>query len=433
MLKIIVKNLIPLIMNHKFNKRVLRDKLININSEAAYILKPDVFENEYDLVLNSFKKYYDKVNIAYSFKTNYVPNFLNIVKNKKGYAEVVSIMELELALKVGFLPQNIFFNGPFKHHEETLNYLRLGVLVNVDSYDEFKWIEDFAKKSKIICRVGIRLNFSLTDSPSRFGIDINDEIINEIIHKSNSSEFLSLESLHYHYASRSLSAWKICMDKFISFLDQIDSQIYNDLKYISLGGGMFSRMNNYIEEQLSFYIPSFDEYAENSIQYLAEYLDQKSYNFSVKPQILIEPGTALASKAIDFVVQVVSIKKINGNFYINTTGSKYNMNPSPNRINSPIQILNFNIKNSKDLKNAKLCGYTCIESDIIHNNFNGNISVGDLIIFKEVGSYSVVMKPPFILPDVAIIQFNDERNIYEIIRDKQTFNDIFSSFKIFSK
>ena len=43
------------------------------------------------------------------------------------------------------------------------------------------------------------------------------------------------------------------------------------------------------------------------------------------------------------------------------------------------------------------------------------------------------MKPPFILPDVAIIQFNDERNIYEIIRDKQTFNDIFSSFKIFSK
>lgn len=109
------------------------------------------------------------------------------------------------------------------------------------------------------------------------------------------------------------------------------------------------------------------------------------------------------------------------------------MNPSPNRINSPVQILNFNIKNSIDLKNAKLCGYTCIESDIIHNNFNGNISVGDLIIFKEVGSYSVVMKPPFILPDVAIIQFNDERNIFEIIRDKQTFNDIFSSFKIFSK
>ena len=57
------------------------------------------------------------------------------------------------------------------------------------------------------------------------------------------------------------------MDKFISFLGNSDSQIYNELKYISLGGGMFSRMDNYIKEQLSSYIPSFNEYAKNSIQY----------------------------------------------------------------------------------------------------------------------------------------------------------------------
>ena len=42
------------------------------------------------------------------------------------------------------------------------------------------------------------------------------------------------------------------------------------------------------------------------------------------------------------------------------------------------------------------------------NNFNGNICIGDIIIFKEVGSYSVVMKPPFILPDVPIIQFDNK-------------------------
>ena len=148
-------------MDYLANKIILKDKLKNIGSEAAYILKPNIFVNEYDLLLSSFKRYYDKVNIAYSFKTNYIPNFLNIVKNKEGYAEVVSIMELELALKVGFLPQNIFFNGPFKHQEETLNYLKLGVLVNVDSYDEFKWIEEFANISieqfvqTIFCQIAI--------------------------------------------------------------------------------------------------------------------------------------------------------------------------------------------------------------------------------------------------------------------------------------
>ena len=222
------------------------------------------------------------------------------------------------------------------------------------------------------------------------------------------------------------------MDRFISFLGQIDSKIYKDLKYISLGGGMFSRMDKYIEDQLSLYIPTFNEYAETSIKYLADYFE-KNHSELLKPEILIEPGTALASKAIDFVAQVVSIKKINGSFYINTTGSKYNMNPSPNRINSPIKILNFNPKNSIKVNNAKLCGYTCIESDIIHNNFNGNICIGDIIIFKEVGSYSVVMKPPFILPDVPIIQFDNKRNEFETVRDKQTFDDIFNNFKFLNR
>ncbi len=419
-------------MDYKSNRILLRDKLEELRSEAVYVAKSNVFENEYDFLLNSFKKYIERVNIAYSFKTNYIPNFLKIVKDKEGYAEVVSIMELELALKVGFLPCNIFFNGPFKHQEETKNFLRQGVLVNVDSLDEFKWIEKFANESKINCRIGIRLNFNLSDTPSRFGIDIDDEAINKIINRSNRSEFLSLESFHYHYASRKLSAWKDCMDKFISFLSSIDSNTYENLKYISLGGGMFSRMSEYIKEQIPYDIPSFNEYAESSIKHLSKYLETQSHPRATKLEILIEPGTALASKAIDFAAHVVSIKKINGVTYVNTSGSKYNMNPSPNRINSPVEILNFDPESSVNLKNAKICGYTCIESDIIHDNFNGNVSVGDIIIFKEVGSYSVVMKPPFILPDVAMIEFNNKLNKFEIIRNKQKFKDIFSNFKFFN-
>ena len=408
--------------------KLIHEELKNINSEAVYISKPENFETEYDLLINSFRKHYDNVNIAYSFKTNYIPDFLNIVKNKKGYAEVVSIMELELALKVGFLPKNIFFNGPFKHKKETLEFLSLGVLVNLDSYDEFKWIEKFANDSKIKCRIGIRLNFNLSQNPSRFGISINDKSIQEIITKSNSNKYLSFESLHYHYAPRKLSMWKTCAKEFVSFLDNLDLVVISNLKFISLGGGMFSRMDNYIQKQLPFDIPSFDEYANNSVKYLVDYFNSKQ-DLSFTPEILIEPGTALASKALDFAVQVVSVKNINNEFYINTSGSKYNMNPSPNRINSPTEVYNSNINNAIHVKKAKLSGYTCIESDIIHDDFSGDIAKGDTIIFKEVGAYSVVMKPPFILPDVAIIQFNKVTNCYDLIREKQTFNDVFYNFK----
>lgn len=414
-------------MEHNYS-RLVHEELEKIDAEAVYISKPDIFETEYDLLLNSFRHYYKNVNIAYSFKTNYIPNFLNIVKNKKGYAEVVSIMELELALKVGFLPENIFFNGPFKHINQTKEFLSLGVLVNVDSYDEFKWIDEFASNSKIKCRIGIRLNFNFPETPSRFGISINDKAIKEIFAKCNSNQYLSFESLHYHYAPRNLSIWKKSSKKLVSFLDDLDLRILSKIKYISLGGGMFSRMDDYIKSQLFFDVPSFDDYACNSVKILIDYFVSKRA-FSKTPEILIEPGTALASKAVDFAAQVVSIKGINNCIYINTTGSKYNMNPSPNRINSPLEVYNSSVGNTRYVQNAKLSGYTCIESDIIHDDFTGNIAIGSTLIFKEVGAYSVVMKPPFILPDVPIIEFDKSLLCFGVIRNKQTFNDVFDNFK----
>jgi diaminopimelate decarboxylase len=69
-----------------------------------------------------------------------------------------------------------------------------------------------------------------------------------------------------------------------------------------------------------------------------------------------------------------------------------------------------------------------LDFDIIHDNFSGLVANGDTIIFKEVGAYSLVMKPPFILPDVAIIQFNQAKNSFDLIREKQTFNHVFQNF-----
>ncbi len=51
-------------------------------------------------------------------------------------------------------------------------------------------------------------------------------------------------------------------------------------------------------------------------------------------------------------------------------------------------------------------GYTCIESDYIYKNYNGDLAEGDYVIFGNAGSYSVVLKPPFILPNFAIVELS---------------------------
>ena len=53
--------------------------------------------------------------IGYSYKTNYLPSLIKEMSNLGAYAEVVSRLEYDLALKIGVKPNKIIFNGPLKH------------------------------------------------------------------------------------------------------------------------------------------------------------------------------------------------------------------------------------------------------------------------------------------------------------------------------
>ena len=80
----------------------------------------------------------------------------------------------------------------------------------------------------------------------------------------------------------------------------------------------------------------------------------------------------------------------------------------------------------KNVSDADIVGYTCIEGDVLFRGYSGSISVGDMIIFKNCGSYSVVMKPPFILPDFPIV--NVVGNETKLAKRAETFEDIFNVY-----
>jgi len=192
--------------------------LESFSCEAAYVLNKEMFNEEYFKVLKAFRAKYSKTNIAYSFKTNYIPDLVNEVRKNQGYAEVVSSMELKLAQKMGFKNSNIFFNGPFKHREFTKNFLLNGGTVNVDSLSEFNFIKHFAESEKVKVNIGIRLNFNSEQYTSRFGVDIDSSDIDSILQHSKESKFISIISIHCHYAPRGIDKWEFCTKKMILFL-----------------------------------------------------------------------------------------------------------------------------------------------------------------------------------------------------------------------
>ena len=52
--------------------------------------------------------------------------------------------------------------------------------------------------------------------------------------------------------------------------------------------------------------------------------------------------------------------------------------------------------------------------------------MGDFVVIENCGSYSLVMKPPFILPNFAVLDINDDK--IEVIKRAETFDDLFHTF-----
>ncbi|HRF70485.1 MAG TPA: pyridoxal-dependent decarboxylase, partial [Candidatus Pelethenecus sp.] len=71
---------------------------------------------------------------------------------------------------------------------------------------------------------------------------------------------------------------------------------------------------------------------------------------------------------------------------------------------------------------------TCIESDYLYKNYNGDLAEEDLIVFDNVGSYSIVLKPPFILPNFPVVDLSDDK--VEIIKREENFDDLFHTYKM---
>jgi len=409
-------------MNLSFN---VLDSINYDHGESFYLLDSKVFSNNYDEFLGAFQDIYPKTTIGYSYKTNYTPKLCKIIDDKGGYAEVVSDMEYSLALNIGVEPSNIIVNGPYKPKKDLERFLLNGSIVNLDSYKEVGLFEEIANEhpNKTML-IGLRCNFDINnDNISRFGINVSDDEFYETFDKLNKLPNVKIMGIHCHYPDRNLESYIHRVDKILELADKLF-----DLppKYIDIGGGYFGKMDDSLKKQFNS-VPAYSHYASAIATKFNDFY--RDFDEQDKPTLILEPGSALVADTMKFVAKVVDIKNIRGSHIAMTSGSKFNIGLLSSSVNMPLTIFS----NSKDrviYESIDISGYTCIESDYLFKNFNGAISEGDYLVFSNVGSYSIVFKPPFILPNVPVLEYNNAIAKFEVVKRQETVDDIFRTFKI---
>ena len=387
--------------------------------DAFYMLESKQFRQNFVELKSEFTNIYPNFNIAYSYKTNYTPKLCRIVNELGGFAEVVSDMEMEIALRIGVEPKNIIWNGPFKNAKKVEQLLVMGGTVNIDSAYEIDLIAEIAQKyPNHKLNIGIRCNFDVNDGiVSRFGFDTQSEDFNRAIALFGEYKNLYLIGMQCHFATRRLDTWRPRAEGMLALIDRLGIVP----EHIDLGGGLFGKMADSLKAQFDSEIPTYKQYAEAVAPVFAEHFK----NTENKPMLLIEPGSALVGDCMHFAAKVVNIKDVRDKAIATLLGSIYNINPTLNKKNPPIEVYSMGGE-QKEYTDLDFGGFTCIESDYLYRHYSGKLAKGDMVVFGNVGSYSVVLKPPFILPNFPIIDISEGE--LEIIKRGETFDDLFHTF-----
>ncbi len=389
-----------------------------------YVYDEDVFVGNYTALLTAFQRYYKPTAIAYSYKTNYMPSICARVHQLGGFAEIVSRMEYEVVRALGIGNERVIFNGPCKDTYTIQSVLLGGGIVNIDSPADLAAVLMIARKHRrSTLRVGLRCNFSGSRLPfSRFGLDVDGPEFHRAIVALRAQTNIRLSGLHCHYPNRDLASFRARTESLLQVCDSVWNEAPD---FLNIGGGFAGRMPTALASQFNYQIPTYRQYAACVAQTIAA---RFKISAGKQPQLFIEPGTGVVANCLSLVTRITATKSVRDVRIAVCSGSMFNTSPTAKSIALPIRIVGPRKKKSNQRTRTHIVGYTCIEGDYLARGLRGNVLVNDFAVIDNVGSYSIVMKPPFILPNAPIVQLRDAGKAYRIIKRAERAADVFRTF-----
>lgn len=298
------------------------------------------------------KKIFPKSSIAYSYKSNNLAQWCQIISNHVLYAEVCSIDEMKLARNDGF--KRIIFDGPLKMTAELLKAIELGAFVEIDNFNEYERIVELCQQYKLTCCVHVRLSHYYDDNLSRFGLSLSEatELLDLLIHKSN---YITLGGFHLHVGSNLPNAEKIC-NAIIQYQELIS-------KYMPVNGTL----------NLGSGIPADSFFSSNEISTPEPEVFFSSIHDTLKIcfdsaceqwHYIFEPGRHLVEDFGYFIGKVTSTKNRYG---VDVAQTNIGINWIPSIRNWDHSFTSFHDNNSlnNELNEYIIAGFNCFECDCL--------------------------------------------------------------------
>lgn len=401
----------------------------------------------------AWKRLIVPMEILYSVKTNYLPFLLRTLRDEVDGADVVSGYELRAAVKAGYPASRICFNGPMKTEDEIDEALRHGAVVHVDSPSDLDAIERASRGRTIEIGVRVHPGTNVYDSPdptfesaarkrasnAKFGWPLGSPGLDRLLQRIHASDRVRLTRLHAHLGSQITDA-----DRMLGGLDAVFAFCAHQrqrfpIEVVNIGGGfgvsgIFRHRHGalYALRELHGDAPPGQPRQAMDVHALAEGINARLHAHRLAQlRLQCEPGRVLVSDAMSLLVRVVSVKDYGGGLgtWVVVDGGLNLMPTAGPHEEHRVELVTPRSADAAESTPVRvmLGGPLCYEGDVFDYaaQFPRMPRVGDLIVLRDSGAYTVSRSTNFIRPRAAVIAIGATSSAPLLCWRRETDDDIF--------
>ncbi|MFX0057268.1 MAG: diaminopimelate decarboxylase family protein [Candidatus Hodarchaeota archaeon] len=380
--------------------QVLIEQILEISDLPVMIFLENRIRDNIKNFNYVFKKTFNNYEGFYSFKANFLPEICEIIQSEGLGAELVGILELQLALKMGFPSNKLIVGGPYLSRELIEESIKKNVKeIIVYNLNDLEKINEIAGKLKSIQNICIRINSQKYNS--KLGVELNNRTMKKLTHLIDRCKNVKLTTVLSHYTTQmnNIEQYK----KNIKVLAHNVKDLIkegNFIDNINLGGGFpeASIMHKIQLEQIAIQIKNT--------------LDDFDLNYK---NIYFEPGRYFVG---DAGLYITSITKVTHNRWIFLNIGN---NICPKFARCSLRFYNASKINYPHKYKTSIAGIMPTDQDVLAKDyfFTENLDEGDIILITNVGAYTLTFSNrfPYILPKIYLIKSKEIKKIFDPVTD----------------
>ena len=317
-----------------------------------------------------FRKHLPKdTGIVYAVKANTF--IIKELEDLVDRFEICSPGEYTICNELNISGEKMLISGVYKDYKSTNDMINREEEIHrftIESLEQYKLLSKLCKKNKKNIKVQLRLT-----SGNQFGM--SEEDIYYLV--NNQSSNIDIVGIQYFSGTQkhNLSIIKKEIDYVKKFIDEFENNTKIIIEEVEYGVGF---------PVFYFNGSEFDE--DNYFKELSDYLKV----FKGK-KLLLETGRGLAASCGSYITKVVDIKK-------NKIGNYVIVDGGMNHLVYYGQMMSMKVpyfehlpkKENVNTDKYNICGSLCTINDIIIKQVELNdLKLGDLLVFKNTGAYSM--------------------------------------------